>query len=213
LRIETQLAGGGSTVNPDCTIGQVATAFLHDFEELVQCKSREATTLRMYDSRVRLHLLLFDIAKVKVAELGGPDCTDYANDLERERNHVMASRVFRTFRQILDFRVSRGWLISNPSKGTEVRTPGERVSKEKVEAPPKSQVRALIAAAASHALCVRYGNSGNAREWRETKGNAWQHATKKKRRPRNASPRAFDSYFREISMVAGEGLEPPTRGL
>lgn len=152
LRIQAQLAAGISGLGAEKKIGDVAEAFLVDFQGLVAGGKRERSTLRMYTQHVELHLKPFGIAKVRAAELAGPDCLAYAGDLEASRNDAMAQRVFRTFRQILDFGVARAWLASNPSKAIRIRTAGPRADSaadhgDEVSIPPKAELRALLKAA------------------------------------------------------------------
>lgn len=149
LRVETQLAGGASPGAADRTIADIAAAWLLDFEGLVKAGKREESTLRMYRQHVDLHLRPFAIAKVKAGELGGPDCLDYARSLEGARSDAMAPRVYSTFRQILDFGIANGWLASNPADAITIRTAGERADEDdKVEIPPKADLRRLLKAAA-----------------------------------------------------------------
>src|SRR5690242_4462820 len=122
LRVETQLAGGASPGAADRTILDIARAWLQDFEGLVKAGKREESALRMYRQHVELHLRPFAIAKRKAAELGGPDCLDYARALEGARSDAMAHRVFSSFRrQILDFGIANGWLAANPADAITIR--------------------------------------------------------------------------------------------
>jgi integrase len=149
LRIENQLAGGASPGAADRAIIDIAAAWLLDFEGLVKAGKREESTLRMYRQHVGLHLQPFAITKVKAGELAGPDCLEYARALEVSRSDAMAHRVFGSFRQILSFGVANGWLTGNPANSITIRTAGERADEDdKVEIPPKEDLRRLLAAAA-----------------------------------------------------------------
>jgi integrase len=156
LRVENQLAGGASPGAADRAIGDIATAFLVDFDGLVQTAKREESTRRMYAQHVELHLRPFAIARVKAGELAGPDCLDYARALEAARSGAMAQRVFRTFRQILDFGLAHGWLAVNPAKAIRIRIAGERAAAERFVLPSKAELRRLLAAAG------RFDDSGRA---------------------------------------------------
>ena len=56
-------------------------------------------TLKGYETHVRLHLMIFDIAHIKMSRLSGPDCVSYARDLEINRGDDLARRICPTFRR------------------------------------------------------------------------------------------------------------------
>ena len=144
VRVEGQLASGTHVPDRDSlSVEDAAKAFLLDFQDLVADGRRERSTLKKYREHIELHLKPFDIAKVKLSRLSGPDCAAYAKALETNRSEAMGTRVFATFRQVLDLAWSKGWIHGNPASAVSVRTAGDR-DEDEVQIPPKDQVRKLI---------------------------------------------------------------------
>jgi len=149
VRIEGQLACGVHV--PDkysIDVSTAAKAFLADFQALVSAGKRERSTLDAYSRQVALHLDKYEISKIKLSRLSGPDCTRYARALEAEVSDAMAIRVYAMFRQIIKFAQGMGWIAANPSDAVTIRTRGEaRTEDEEVYIPPKDQLRSLYEAA------------------------------------------------------------------
>jgi len=147
IRIEGELAKGVHV--PDrhsATVLDAAKAFLADFEAMVEVAKRERSTLRAYRQHVDLHIAEFSIARVKLSRLSGPDCERFARDLEGARSDAMATRVFSTFRMIVDFAWAKGLCSGNPSRAIKVRTAGDRAA-TRIEIPEKEHLRSLLEAA------------------------------------------------------------------
>lgn len=148
IRVEGQLAKGVHV--PDkksLTVKDAADAFLADFDELVQAGKRARITLRGYRIHVRHHLEPFEIARVKIARLSGPDCTAYARTLEANRSDDLACKVFATFRQIVDFAWGQGWVGGNPARAVSIRSaPSWDADEEELEIPPLKDLKALLQA-------------------------------------------------------------------
>lgn len=158
IRVEGEIAEGVHVADRESiTVLDAARAFVRDFEDLVEARKRERTTLEMYDQHVRLHIAPFAVASVRLSRLGGPECAAFAADLEAARSDDMARRVFVTFRAVIKFAIRKGWVRINAAKDISVRTAGARVAasgdapKARVDAPPKAAIRALIAAAEARA--------------------------------------------------------------
>lgn len=158
IRIESEIAEGVHVADRgSITVLDAARAFVSDFEALVETGKRERTTLEMYDAHVRLHIAPFAIACVKLSRLSGPDCVQFATELETSRSDAMAKRVFATLRGILKFAIGRGWAKLNAAKDVSIRTAGARVAASgdaptaRVMIPSKAQIQALLAAAEARA--------------------------------------------------------------
>lgn len=147
-RIDGELAAG-TYISSDgsVTVLEAAKQFLTDYQKLVDAGKRERSTLLGYQQHVDWHLESFGIAAVMLSKLKGPDCTKYARELEESRSDTMARRVFGTFRRVLDFAVSNGWIASNVASSVGIRTSGSRLEEPKIEFPTKKQLRALLQAA------------------------------------------------------------------
>lgn len=157
VRIEGELAKGVHV--PDrhsSTVHDAAKAFLADFETMVKAAKRERSTLRAYRQHVDLHIAQFPIARVKLSRLSGPDCEKFARDLEGARSDAMATRIFSTFRMIVDFAWAKGLCSGNPSRAVKIRTAGDRAASS-VEFPAKEHLRSLLEAA------DRFDNKGRAK--------------------------------------------------
>ncbi len=146
IRIEGQIASGVHV--PDkrsITVADAARAFLSDFEGLVKAGKRGRITLKGYDAHIRLHLLPFDTARLKISRLSGPDCVSYARELETKRSDDLARRVFSTFRMVIDYAWSQGWIGSNPARAVTVRTaPDWDADKERLEIPPLEDRKKIL---------------------------------------------------------------------
>lgn len=151
IRIEGQLSCGIHV--PDKASIDVATAakvFLADFQDLVREGRREQSSFDAYARQVRLHLDPYDIGKVKLSRLSGPDCARYGRSLEINLTDAMASRVFSMFRTIIKFSQSKGWIATNPAESVTIRTKGDaRTEDDEVYIPPKDQLRRLYDTARS----------------------------------------------------------------
>lgn len=124
-----------------------AAAFLSDFEHLVSTGKRARITLVGYEAHIRLHLKPFEIACIKVSRLKGPNCADYARDLEASRSDDCARKVFATFRQIIDYALEKGWVGSNPARSISIRTaPDWQADEEVLDVPPLDDLKALLRA-------------------------------------------------------------------
>jgi integrase len=149
IRIEREIARGVHV--PDkryITVGDAARAFLTDFEGLVEVGKRTRVTLRGYETHVRLHLLPFEVAEIKLSRLSGPNCVAYARALETSRSDDLAGKVYSTFRQILKFAWGQGWIGSNPARAVSIRkAPKWEADQECLEIPPLASLRALLEAA------------------------------------------------------------------
>lgn len=151
IRIEGQLASGVHV--PDkrsITVADAAKAFLSDFESLVEAGKRGRITLKGYDQHIRLHLLPFDIAELKISRLSGPDCIGYARELETRRSDDLAQRVFSTFRMVIDYALGQGWVGSNPARAVSVRTaPKWDTDSEPLDIPPLDDLKKVLHTASS----------------------------------------------------------------
>ncbi|UJQ94102.1 tyrosine-type recombinase/integrase [Mariluticola halotolerans] len=152
IRVEGQIANGVHVADKkSITVADAAKAFLADFEELVDTGKRGRITLKGYDAHVRLHLLTFDIAHIKMSRLGGPDCVSFARDLELHRSDDLAKRVFTTFRMVIDHALGQGWIGSNPARSVSVRTaPDWEADKEQLEIPPFDDLKKILKAAKAY---------------------------------------------------------------
>lgn len=152
IRIEGQIAIGVHV--PDkrsITVADAVRAFLSDFEELVKAGKRGRITLKGYESLLRLHLLPFDIAGLKISRLSGPDCVAYARELESQRSDDQARRVFATFRMVIDYAWGQGWIGSNPARAVGVRTaPDWEADKEPLDIPPLDDLKTVLKAARTY---------------------------------------------------------------
>lgn len=152
IRIEGELAKGVHVADRDSvTVSDAATSFLADFNELVTAGKRERSTYRAYDRHFRLHLSKHSIAQCRLSKLTGPECADFARWLERNRTDDMAGRVLFFLRLTIDHARTKGWITADPVAGVRIRAASERVDDDTVEIPPKGQLKALMAAAASDA--------------------------------------------------------------
>ncbi|MCA1907546.1 MAG: site-specific integrase [Magnetospirillum sp.] len=145
VRIEGQLACGVHVPDKNSLdVSAAALAFLSDFHELVKSGKRERSTLGAYDRQVKLHLLKYEISKIKLSRLSGPDCMRYARSLETDLSDAMATRVYSMFRQIIKFSQAAGWISTNPADAITIRTKGEaREEGGELVIPPKEQLRRL----------------------------------------------------------------------
>lgn len=150
IRIEGELAKGVHVPDREAmTVLDAARAFLADFEALVEAGKRERSTLRSYCQHIDLHLEPFAIARLRLSRLSGPECTTYAADLEGSRTDAMATRVFATFRMVIDHAWSRGWCSGNPARSIKIRTAGDRAGGDAdgMHIPAKADLRKLLTAA------------------------------------------------------------------
>jgi len=132
IRIEGELAAGVTEpADAPITVEIGAKAYLRDFKKLTEPDEqgrirRERSTLKQYDTHVRLHIVPYDVSKIQVQKLTGPDCMVYARALEEKLSIEMAKKVWATFGQILDFCSASGWMTSNPTAGISIRTDDHR---------------------------------------------------------------------------------------
>jgi len=144
--VEGQIASGIHV--PDkrsITVADAAKAFLGDFEQLVKAGKRGRITLKGYESHIRLHLLPFDIASLKISRLSGPNCVTFARELETQRSDDLARRVFSTFRMVIDYAWGQGWIGSNPARAVSVRTaPDWEADKEPLDIPPLDDLKTIL---------------------------------------------------------------------
>ncbi len=152
IRIEGELARGVHVADRESvTVADAAASFLSDFNELVTAGKRERSTYRAYERHNKLHLSKAEISTIRLSKLTGPDCADFARWLERNRSDDMAGRVLFFLRLVVDHARTKGWISSDPVAGVKIRAASERVEDDTVEIPPKAQLKALLAAAASDA--------------------------------------------------------------
>jgi integrase len=132
IRIEGELAAGVAVPAEEAiTVAVGAAKFIADFKKLTvpddQGRTRrERSTLKQYDSHVRLHIKPYAIAAIQVQKLTGPDCMAYARALEEKLSIEMAKKVWATFGQILDFCSANGWMHATPTNGISIRTDDHR---------------------------------------------------------------------------------------
>ncbi|MBR9970845.1 tyrosine-type recombinase/integrase [Magnetospirillum sulfuroxidans] len=145
VRVEGQLSSGIHVPDKNSLdVTGAALAFLADFQALVLAGKRERSTLDAYERQVELHLKKYEISKIKLSRLSGPDCTRYGRALEADLSDAMATRVYAMFRQIIKFAQGAGWIAANPSDAVTIRTKGEaRTEEDEVYIPPKEQLRRL----------------------------------------------------------------------
>ncbi len=137
-------AGQFISANNSKSVLDAAHLFLADYQALVDSVKRERSTLRGYAQHVNLHLAPYPLSGKLLSEFTGPDCSDFARYLESSLSDAMARRVFGTFRRVIDFGVSQGWIAANVAKSIKIRTSGARSIDSKIKFPSKKQLRALV---------------------------------------------------------------------
>lgn len=146
LRIETELAQGVHVADRDSmTVDQALTAWLADYQALVDAGKRDQATLDAYRSQAA-HIRAADIAGAKLSRLTPPDCLVFCRWLERNRTASQATRVMNLLRMVLAAGVGMGWCATNAAAEVKPRTAGARHDDQLVIA-PKEQLRALLDAA------------------------------------------------------------------
>lgn len=130
------------THTPDSQSITVSTA-AKQWIERARRDQLEPTTIAAYDQHVRLHLEPL-CGSVKLSQLTAPMVEGYRDKLVDKLSRPMAIRVLRSFTSIIAEAQRRGQVAQNVA--TSVRVKRQQRQRAKVVIPPKSSLKAILAA-------------------------------------------------------------------
>lgn len=146
VRIDHELARGAHVTDRDSRdVASALTAWLDDYQGLVDTGRRERSTLTAY-RELAAHVRAHEIAQARLSRLTPPDVARWLLWLERERTASQAKRALGLLRQVLGHAVTVGWCAYNAAAEIKPRTAGTRHD-EVVMIPSREDLRALVAAA------------------------------------------------------------------
>lgn len=124
------------------TVAQAADLWLSS----VRASNREPTTIAAYEQHVRLHIVPV-CGPSKLSQLTAPKVRTILDGWLANLSRPMATRVFRSFKAILTEAQARGLLAQNVA--VVIKVPNAPRKGSKVAVPSKSELRAILAAAAA----------------------------------------------------------------
>ncbi|MEH6716516.1 tyrosine-type recombinase/integrase [Parasphingorhabdus flavimaris] len=122
------------------TVARAADMYLDSIRAL----DREITTIAAYEQHIRIHILP-KCGAVKLSQLTAPGVKRYLDDWLRSLSRAMATRIWRTFKAIINEAQVSGYVAQNVA--LSVRPSRAKRENGKVLPPPKDDLRALLAAA------------------------------------------------------------------
>lgn len=145
VSISAGLVGGSSQM----TVVQMAEAHIAYFHGLILAGKRRASTIDGYQSLLDVHVRPHPIGAKRLSQLRAPDFQGLLDDVVKSTGSIgTARKVRRSCVQWCRFAVRRGWLMSNLAQASAVEG-GEADEKEAFVLPPKAQLSAVVAAAAT----------------------------------------------------------------
>lgn len=133
------------THTPDSTSVTIAQA-ADQWLDTVRASDREPTTLAPYEQHVRLHIVPV-CGGIKLSQLTAPKVRAILDGWLANLSRPMATRVFRSFKAILTDAQAHGLVGQNVALA--VKVPNAPRMGSKVVIPSKSELRAILAAAAA----------------------------------------------------------------
>jgi integrase len=124
------------------TLAQAADQWL----DSVRASDREPTTLAPYEQHVRLHIVPV-CGGIKISQLTAPKVRTILDGWLANLSRPMATRVFRSFKAILNEAQARGLVAQNVALAVKVPSAPRKGSK--VVIPSKGELRTILAAAAA----------------------------------------------------------------
>lgn len=119
----------------------------------VKASDREVTTIAAYEQHVRLHILPLCGAQ-KLSQLTAPTVRTLLDSWLTSLSRAMATRVFRSFKAILNDAQARGLVAQNVASA--VKVPKAPRKRRQATPPSKAEIRSILeAAAASEDLMAR----------------------------------------------------------
>lgn len=146
VSISAGLVGGSSQM----TVIQMAETHIAYFHGLVRSGDRRSGTIDGYQSLLDTHVRPHPIGQKRLSQLRAPDVQAFLDDIVMKTGSTStARRVRKVFVQWCRYAVRRGWLSANPAQPCAVEGGADSSEAEPFELPPKDQLSAVVAAAAT----------------------------------------------------------------
>lgn len=101
VRVDAELARGAHVADRDSmTLSDALTAWLEDYQGLVDAGKRERSTLQRY-SELAVHVRAHELASARLSRITPPDVARFASWLERERTHQQGKRSLDLVRMVI----------------------------------------------------------------------------------------------------------------
>jgi integrase len=124
------------------TVSEAADLWL----ESVRAHDREPTTVAAYEQHVRLHIVP-RCGALKLSQLTAPRVRSLVDEWLNDLSRAMATRVLRSFKAIVSDAQERGLVAQNVALSVKIRSSTRE--KKKASPPTKSELRAILEAAAA----------------------------------------------------------------